>query len=66
MMMGKKTALLAAAMYDHVEVVRLLVDRGAELLPPHYVSVIFPPKQPLIYAKIIICAIERVFAALGS
>lgn len=35
--MGQKTALLAAAMHDHAQVVRLLVDRGAELLPPHYV-----------------------------
>lgn len=51
MMMGQKTALLAAAMHDHARVVRLLVDRGAELLPPHYVRcftslcfvVLFPP-----------------------
>jgi len=38
MMMGQKTALLAAAMHDRAQVVKLLVDRGAELLPPHYVS----------------------------
>ena len=70
--MGKKTALLAAAMYDHVQVVRLLVDRGAELLPPYYVSLYTFLTYHLencyasTNAKYTMCVIERVSAALGS
>lgn len=41
-MMGQKTALLTAAMNDHTNVVKLLLDRGATILPPHYVSHLSP------------------------
>lgn len=36
-MLGQKTALLVAAMRDHTRIVRMLIDRGAKILPPHYV-----------------------------